>query len=393
MRDLPRGWVWTTLGEVTESRIGSQGPGGDEFTYIDITSIDPGSKRVAEPKRLKRVEAPGRARQNVQASDVLVSLTRPNRNAVAMLGDENDGAVALTAFHVLRSRSGVEAAWLYYLVQANDFVEAMCVRVQGALYPAIRSVDVEQYPIPLAPAPEQRRILAEIDRHLTSAMAAGRALAAASARIGPTLASAVYSIFRDVWSGPVTAGEAAGWRWLSFGETIDSLRNGISAKPDCESGQPILKISAVRPMDMRLSERRYLDPSEGYEPYQLRRGDLLFTRYNGNPELVGACAAVPEIDEAVLYPDKLIRARLKPGFHPPYFEIAVNNGATRRWLRGRVRTTAGQCGISAKISRRCRCQYPRRKGNTRSQTTCRGWRWVCSKPVASWIAYLTAESA
>ena len=137
-----------------------------------------------------------------------------------------------------------------------------------------------------------------------------------------------------------------GWEPATLGEIVESLRNGISMKPDAEQGLAILKISAVRPMNLRPEERRYLAPAPEHGAYQLAAGDLLFTRYNGNPSLVGVCAMVPELNEELVYPDKLIRARLKPGFHPPFFELAVNHGASRHWAQSRVRTTAGQCGIS-----------------------------------------------
>jgi type I restriction enzyme S subunit len=137
-----------------------------------------------------------------------------------------------------------------------------------------------------------------------------------------------------------------GWAWTTFGEIIDSLRNGISAKPYSEQGLAILKISAVRPMNLRIEERRHLEHAAEYNSYRLSAGDLLFTRYNGNPTLVGVGAMVPELHETLVYPDKLIRAQLKPGFHAPFFEIAVNYGDSRQWVQSRVRTTAGQCGIS-----------------------------------------------
>jgi type I restriction enzyme S subunit len=137
-----------------------------------------------------------------------------------------------------------------------------------------------------------------------------------------------------------------GWAWTTFGEIIESLRNGISTKPDAEQGLAILKISAVRPMNLRTEERRYLVPAPEHETYRIGAGDLLFTRYNGNPTLVGVCAMVPELNEELVYPDKLIRARLKPDLYPPFFELAVNHGASREFVQSRVRTTAGQCGIS-----------------------------------------------
>lgn len=173
---LPTGWTITTLGEVTESAIEQRGPEGiKEFLYIDIGSIDNKTKRIVTPQVLPVAQAPSRARQRLSAKDVLVSMTRPNLNAVAILSDNMSGATGSTGFHVLRS-SEVAPDWFYYLVQTNRFIEAMTKLVQGALYPAVRPKDIRAYAIPLAPLPEQRRIVAEIEKQLTRLDAAVEAL-------------------------------------------------------------------------------------------------------------------------------------------------------------------------------------------------------------------------
>jgi type I restriction enzyme S subunit len=99
--------------------------------------------------------------------------------------------------------------------------------------------------------------------------------------------------------------------------------------------------------------------NDGYDRYLLRPGDLLFTRYNGNPEFVGV-AGVVRTDEQLVYPDKLIRLRL-PHDAPissDFLEIAVNSGLSRKFLQSRVHTTAGQAGISGADIRACPVAFP-----------------------------------
>jgi len=167
MSELPEGWVWTTVGEVTNWPIEQGGPQGTgEFEYIDISSIDNKAKRIANPKRVSVSQAPSRARQRLQPGDVLVSMTRPNLNAVALVTLTLTDAIASTGFHILRGHS-VTPAWLFYLVQTDDFIKTMTQRVQGALYPAVRPKDITSYRIPLPPLGEQLRIMQEIDRRLS----------------------------------------------------------------------------------------------------------------------------------------------------------------------------------------------------------------------------------
>lgn len=160
---LPSGWALTTIGDVVEPKVSQDGPSrGHDFTYVDISSVSNTTKRIAAPKTLPRLEAPSRARQNLKAGDVLVSMTRPNLNAVALVPQALEGSVGSTGFDVLRTRA-VNPRWLYCFVQTSGFIHAMSSKVLGALYPAVRPKDIRDYPLPLAPLPEQRRIVEAIE--------------------------------------------------------------------------------------------------------------------------------------------------------------------------------------------------------------------------------------
>jgi len=129
------------------------------------------------------------------------------------------------------------------------------------------------------------------------------------------------------------------------------LRNGLSRKPeDSEPGIPILRISAVRPLEVDLTDRRFYrpKPNENVGDLSLKNDDLLFVRYNGTKELVGCCARVRLVEGLVLYPDKLIRGRVvnKESIVPEFLATAVNTGRSRHHADELVKTTAGQQGIA-----------------------------------------------
>ena len=107
------------LGDLTETRVEQSGPQGREFTYVDIGSIDRDTKRIVDPKVLQSSKAPSRARQVLKAGDVLVSMTRPNLNAVALVPPDLDSAIGSTGFHVLRARDAAPG-FLFYAVQTSD---------------------------------------------------------------------------------------------------------------------------------------------------------------------------------------------------------------------------------------------------------------------------------
>lgn len=158
----------STLDELTVPKIEQTGPlAADEFVYVDISSVDNKTKRIVDPKRLLVTEAPSRARQRLRAGDVLVSMTRPNLNAVAMVPPELNGAIGSTGFHVLRAKDDVDPRWLFNAVQSRDFVQTMEDFVQGALYPAVRPKDIRGYELYAPPLEEQRRVLDEIAKQFS----------------------------------------------------------------------------------------------------------------------------------------------------------------------------------------------------------------------------------
>ena len=138
-----------------------------------------------------------------------------------------------------------------------------------------------------------------------------------------------------------------GWIWTPFSNLCQIIRNGISAKPTGDKGDKILRISAVRPMKVDLDDFRFIQGvGDEYEDYVLEVGDLLFTRYNGSRKFVGVCGHFRGTERR-LFPDKLIQGRLGvESVLPEFVEAAFSCGASRKFVESRIRTTAGQAGVS-----------------------------------------------
>jgi type I restriction enzyme S subunit len=139
-----------------------------------------------------------------------------------------------------------------------------------------------------------------------------------------------------------------GWAWARLGELATLMRNGLSTKPNAATGVAILRISSVRPGKINLNDVRFLSADgSALDQFTVRKGDILFTRYNGSREFVGIAAAVPDVGGRLVYPDKLIRVQVPHEIcQPKFLALASNVGASRAFIEGRIRTTAGQAGIS-----------------------------------------------
>lgn len=142
----------------------------------------------------------------------------------------------------------------------------------------------------------------------------------------------------------------AGWRRTTLGETATLIRNGLFASrpTDDESGTRILRISAVRHGRIDWTDSKFVQglTVDQIGKYALREGDLLFTRYNGSRALVGISGLVSQVAEPVIYPDKLIRVGLPADIDPRFINLQMESPSARAHIEGRIKTTAGQSGIS-----------------------------------------------
>jgi type I restriction enzyme, S subunit len=169
--ELPQGWTQVPLSSIAVDATQRVPLDAEAIRYIDIGSVNRNTKSIESPQELLGKDAPSRARKLVAVGDTLVSMTRPNLNAVALVPKELDGQIASTGFDVLRPIAGIDPRWIGYLVRTDSFVEAMSDLVQGALYPAVRSKDVRAHVVPLAPEAEQTRIANQLDTLLARVQA------------------------------------------------------------------------------------------------------------------------------------------------------------------------------------------------------------------------------
>ena len=162
---LPTGWILTRIDDVTFKGVQRTPADSEKFIYVDIGSIDRDAKRIARPQNLLGKDAPSRARKVINKGDIVVSLTRPNLNAVALVPSEYDNQIASTGFEVLKPII-VESNYLFSLVRYQSFINSISKKVQGALYPAAKSADVKEYEFPLPPLAEQKQIATKLDELL-----------------------------------------------------------------------------------------------------------------------------------------------------------------------------------------------------------------------------------
>jgi len=181
----------------------------EQRQYIEIADVNASTKTIARTRTIEGRTAPSRARNVVHTGDVLVSTTRPNLNAVALVPQTLDGQVCSTGFAVLRPNDRVTSSWLYWFVRSPGFVRAISSMVDGAMYPAVSDKEVSSISIPLPSVPEQERVSERLDEQMAT-LASAQATLAAQREATTALRTAVLRTALD----PATHRD---WRHVNLG--------------------------------------------------------------------------------------------------------------------------------------------------------------------------------
>lgn len=169
---VPASWNVGPLSDLTETVDAVDLASESERTieYIDVSSVSRESLRIVSTRSYKLKDAPGRARKRVLQGDTIFATIRPTLRRIARVGPELDNQVCSTAFCVLRDKTPLTGAFIFYLVQRPEFVGQLARLEKGASYPAVtdKQLKAQLVPIPTTEL-EQREIaemLAVIDRKI-----------------------------------------------------------------------------------------------------------------------------------------------------------------------------------------------------------------------------------
>lgn len=352
MSDLPHGWTHATI----EQLAGSQGlttdgdwietkdqdPDGD-VRLIQLADIGDGEFRDRSARLVTSETARRLNCTFLEEGDLLIArMPDPLGRACVFPGVGQPAITAVDVFVWRPSPSGPSARWLMHFVNSSDIRNRMAEQAGGTTRQRIAGGRVKKIEISVPPFPEQRRIVAKIDS-LSAKSKRSRDHLDHIPRLVEKYKQAILAEAFDQAVG--TAGREA-----ALSEIAVEVRNGLSKKPhDSPPGLPILRISAVRSLVVNIRDRRFYPLTETVpDQFLLRNGDLLFTRYNGNPDFTGVCGVVRELSGELTYPDKLIRVRLNDRAWPDFIELMFASPQARTWLRPHIKTAAGQHGISGK---------------------------------------------
>ncbi|HCR3447353.1 TPA: restriction endonuclease subunit S [Citrobacter werkmanii] len=343
---LPEGWINTTIGDISVKCSQRVPDENEQFIYVDIGSINRELKVIENPQYLIGKDAPSRARKEIKVHDIIVSLTRPNLNAVALVSEKYDEQIASTGFEVIRPTQ-VESRYIFALVRSRHFIDAISGLVQGALYPAAKSSDVQSYEFPLPPLAEQKIIAEKLDTLLAQVD---------NTKTRLEQIPQILKRFRQAVLAAVVDGKSANTNTdertlTTLGNIAKDIKYGTSKKcSETQGSTAVLRIPNIGPGYIINNNLKYadFDPKES-ATLKLKEGDLLLIRSNGSIDLVGKVAVISENDIEYLYAGYLIRVRPnKERAVPKYISYCLQSPQLRQIIENIARSTSGVNNINSK---------------------------------------------
>ena len=160
LSNLPDGWVWTKLEEISEIILGQSPPSSTYNTDGKGLPFYQGKLEFGKtyPTLLKWCTAP---KKIAEKGDIFISVRAP-------VGPTNvcpEKSCVGRGLAAIRGLSGIEPFFILYLMRAYE--DELAGRGVGTTFNAITGNQLKTFEIPLPPLPEQHRIAAKIEELFT----------------------------------------------------------------------------------------------------------------------------------------------------------------------------------------------------------------------------------
>jgi type I restriction enzyme S subunit len=169
LNDLPSGWVWTTLENLTAPgrpiRYGIIKPGSDSVggvPYVRVKEMKTGQIDLASLRRCNKDRAKKFAAATLKAGDILISKDG-TIGKVAIVPPELEGGNITQ--HVLRLSPSnfIHGKFLARFIESPQCQRRIVRETRGVALQGINVDDFRKLPVPLPPLLEQAKIVEEID--------------------------------------------------------------------------------------------------------------------------------------------------------------------------------------------------------------------------------------
>lgn len=219
---LPEGWRWVRLGEVCEFNA----PRPKDFirppdaptTFVPMAAVDEKAGVISNPEFRPYSEI-SKGYTYFEEGDVLFAKITPcmqnGKHAIARTLIDGIG-FGTTEFHVLRPNSEVMPEWIHFFIRQPWFLQEATAYFTGSVgQQRVPENFLANYPVPLPPLPQQKRIVVKV-QELMAEVERARTACEKQLEAAKALPSAYL---RQVFESE----EAQKWERKKLGEVCDII--------------------------------------------------------------------------------------------------------------------------------------------------------------------------
>ncbi|MEJ1092588.1 hypothetical protein [Microbacterium istanbulense] len=257
-----------------------------------------------------------------------------NDQASIRVGHVKDRGIITSAYVGLRARGSWSDAYAYHYLAVVDSSKRIYGMGSG-LRQQLGWPDLKRMPCLVPPPEEQAAIvkyLAHANARIDKAIAAKRRLIALLEEQGSGLRDQVL--------------RSGDWPRRRLKTLLDRVDQGVS--PQAENQEPgpgewgVLKSGCVNGGSFRADQvKRLPDGFAIPEAMSVREGDLLVSRANGSPHLVGSAARVSGLKHQAILSDKTFRLIPSPTVDADFLALSMNAQAYRQQVRTAISGAEG----------------------------------------------------
>lgn len=357
------------------------------FDYLEISGIMLGSNQYKTTKT-EIINAPSRAKMKTQKGDIVVSLTRPHRGAIAIIN--NNGIIASTGFSVIRKViDSIDKKWLLYTLLCNVCLQQLLQRSSGGNYPAIIEDELKKLYIPLVEYSSQIKMVSELEDCLRRVQAKEREAngllrnnslfildrlnLSFSVERTPLVFAAKRNCIDDRIDADYYSPKFVAFRnqieksqhlAVTIGEIVETIVTGFAAgKQDQADDLPEeQRVPHLRPFSINLEgelsfETKKYVPKANLKPEDYCvKSEILFNNTN-SPDLVGK-TTVFDSDVACTVSNHMTRITVKDGVNPYYVAAFFNVLLSIGYWKLLCTNFNNQAGVNTETLKKVRIPLP-----------------------------------
>lgn len=362
---VPENWCWVYLGSISSNQYGYTAkavynqilPQMLRITDIQESGVDwinvPNCEIGEETKH----------KYLLQNNDIVIARTGATTGKSYMLINPVN---AVFASYLIRLRvySVTLAQYVYQFLQSDNYWKQISELSSGIAQPGVNSSKLQTLLFPVAPLPEQQRIVNRIE----SLFAKLDEVKEKAQAVVDGFEDRKAAILHKAFTGELTAewrqrnGVSNNtWEQFGFDSCIEVMQNGI-AKRKGDTGEPYIVLRLANLSDEGFDEsdlREILLDGKEQKSYELKPDDVLMIRVNGSKDNVGKQYQITD-QKHWAFCDHIIRIRYINSIMPQYMVFFSKSQVYRQYIKDNMVSSAGQNTISRKGMAKLQIPMPKK---------------------------------